>query len=277
MDAIWFFLGGLMFVLAFFGAGWWGWPRLQGLSAATRFTVIATATGGLIGALFWWQDLTPAFAWDLPPLASRLLGAAATAFGAGGVLVLLQPSAARAWLHDVMTAIYLLPLLAAVLLLHLDRFDYAAPVTWGFFVAVLAVGGASIAGVALDRPGDPGPVSRPFEAGWHVLAGVLLGIWAGALFVAPATPVALIFLWPADPLTSRLIAAMLMTLAAAMLIARGRAGLSLSANLVGAIYGWGGVAALAVNMAAGLSWPPAYLAVFGLVGAVSTALLLSRR
>lgn len=38
--------------------------------------IVLTFMGGLIGSPFWWLDVAQSFAWDLPPLASRMLAAA---------------------------------------------------------------------------------------------------------------------------------------------------------------------------------------------------------
>jgi uncharacterized membrane protein len=47
--------------------------------------------------------------------------------------------------------------------------------------------------------------------GWMLLAGLALAIWGAALFLTPTAPYPLVFNWPQDELSSRLIAAMLMT------------------------------------------------------------------
>jgi hypothetical protein len=38
--------------------------------------IALTFMGGFIGSPFWWLDVAQSFAWDLPPLASRMLAAA---------------------------------------------------------------------------------------------------------------------------------------------------------------------------------------------------------
>src|SRR5687767_13936753 len=58
----------------------WVRPRQSTLgfqSTGLMLLLVTTFMGGLLGAPFWWLDLRPSFAWDLPPLASRMLAAAA--------------------------------------------------------------------------------------------------------------------------------------------------------------------------------------------------------
>lgn len=274
MDTIWFFLGGLLFVAMFALAARRWWSRLDGIAPVTRVTLLASTVGGLTGAVFWWLDTDAAFAWALPPLASRLLGAAATAFGIAGLFVLVRPTLSRAWLHALLTAVYLVPLTVAIVALHLDEFDFSASITWGFFLAVLSLGPLGLVAAMLRPAGAQGGTGP--EAAWHLAAGAVLGLWGLALMIVPAGPMPMILIWAGDPLTSRLIGAMLLTVATALLVARGRAEFSLQTNLFASIYGLGVAVAVLVNMVVGLPWPPAYLAAFGVIGLASTIFLLLR-
>lgn len=78
------------------------------------------------------MDHPSSFSWDLPPLASRMLAAAGWAFGVATLAALQRPVPHRTGL--LMLATYLAPLLAAVLLFHLDPY---APITYAFFAIVL--------------------------------------------------------------------------------------------------------------------------------------------
>lgn len=277
MAAIWFFAGAAILVAAL-ALGYLRWWRSRAdLGPATRVTLILTTMGGLIGGVFWWQDVAVSFAWDLPPLASRMLGAAATAFGFAGLFALERPSQARGWLHALMTAIYLIPLAAAALALHLDRFDLGAPISWGFFAAVGSLCVSALAALAGGRGvARRAPVSAA-QSAWLLGAGIVLGAWGLALFLAPATGFPLVFNWPADALTSRLIAAMLLTVATAFLVARTDASLVPQALLLGGAYGLGVVVAILPNLLRGLPWPPLYLAAFAVLGLVSAGILLMER
>jgi hypothetical protein len=272
-----FFAGAAILVVALALAWWRWWDRLDGIPRAGRFTIIVTTVGGLFGAIFWWQGAEASFAWVLPLLAFRMLGAAATAFGLAGLLALERPTSARAKLHCIMTAIYLVPLTVAITTLHLDRFVFSAPVTWGFFAIVGLLIASSLTG-ALAGKGPEYPMHvGGTEAAWLALAGSSLGLWGIALFTIPSAPYPLLFVWPADPLTSRLIAAMLITLATAFLLARRNRQLTAQAHLLGAVYGLGVAVAIMVNLFRGLPWPPTYLSALGAIGIVSVVFLLTGR
>src|SRR5690606_36876230 len=104
-----------------------------------------------------------------------------------GLFVLERPVPARVRLHAQLTVVYVVPLGVAIVLLHLDRFDFAAPVTWGFFAIV---GLLSLAALAALRAGGAEWAGEPasgLEAIWLLVAGALLGLWGIALFLAPAT------------------------------------------------------------------------------------------
>lgn len=277
MATIWFLVGGAVFLVALsFGLRHW-WHRLSGIHPAARITLIATTVGGMVGAPFWWLDVEAAFSWDLPPLASRLLGAAAVAFAAAGLFVLRRPHPARTQAHALLTAAYLGPLAIAILALHLERFDFAAPITWGFFAAVLTLIATSL--TALAVAGIPGLARRAtgIEAAWLLFAGLTLVAWGLALFGVPATPFRMVFVWPADPLTSRLIAAMLLTVGLTFFLARRDSRLLPQARLFGAVYGLGVSVAVLGNVARGLPWPELYLGAMLAVGLVSTGFLIALR
>jgi hypothetical protein len=273
----WFFVGAaiLLAVLALAYRRWWS--RLNGVGAAARHTLILSTIGGLIGAVFWWQDVDVSFAWNLPPLASRMLGAAATAFGLAGLYALERPTPARVRLHALMVAVYLIPLSLAAITLHLDRFDFSAPVSWGFFAAVGVLSVSSVAALATERGREAREPVSAAQSFWLLAAGAVLAACGLALFAVPATAFPLVFNWPSDPLTSRLIAAMLLTLAAIFLVARRNARLLPQAHILGAAYGLGVVVAIMPNILRGLPWPPLYLVAFAVLGVVSTVFPLAGR
>jgi hypothetical protein len=274
-EDMWFGVA-VVVLLAAMAAAFRRWGRDEeaaGRSAVGRFVLIATAVGGLIGAPFWWLDLPPSFAWDLPPLASRMLGVAALAFGVTGVAVLEHPSAARTRLYCILILVYLVPLALAAVTLHLDRFDFMRPVTYGFFAVVIVL----CAGSALELArGDEAGAARqaPGETvrGWLMLAGLVLAIWGAALFLIPTAPYPLVFNWPQDELSSRLIAAMLLTAAVSFFLSRHDAMLARLSLLFAGVYGVGVVAAGLMNAVGGKPVPLLYVAGFGVIGLVSLAL-----
>src|SRR6187397_2408676 len=109
-DSTWFAIA-VVLLLACLTAGFQRWGKRDlgptGEGPLAKFVLISTAIGGLLGAPFWWLDLPPSFAWDLPPVASRMLAAAALAFGLAGIVVLERPSEARTRLYLTLIAVYL--------------------------------------------------------------------------------------------------------------------------------------------------------------------------
>src|SRR5688500_7683280 len=72
----------------------WIRPRRDTLgfqSTGLMLLLVTTFMGGLLGSPFWWLDLAPSFAWDLPPLASRMLAAAGLSFAVVSFIALEQP------------------------------------------------------------------------------------------------------------------------------------------------------------------------------------------
>ncbi len=66
--------------------------RLTGAQLGIWLLTVLTLAGGFIGAIPWWLDVAASFAWDLPPLASRLLAAAGWAFALACGLALRHPT-----------------------------------------------------------------------------------------------------------------------------------------------------------------------------------------
>jgi len=262
---------GYRFVVARHGAA---------LAPAQRLAVmvvVLTATGGAIGAPFWWFNAPAAFAWPLPPLAGRMLAAAGVAFALACGLALRRPEASHLRLIGAMLALYLAPLTAAIVLAHLDRFDFTRGVTWGFFViVVLLLAGCAMlvarpAGLSADSAARPGSATTALLGG----AALLAGVWGLALFLRPQGPVAAIWLWPQDALTSRLIGAMFLTVAGMALAARHHAVLAQTALTVIVTYGTLVSAAGLFNLAAAKPLPVAYLAFWAVLAALALWRLLS--
>lgn len=232
----------------------------------SRRVIALTTAGGLTGAPFWWAGAPASFAWELAPLAFRFLGAAGLAFGALGLAVLIRPSPARVRLHLGMLALYLAPVVAAVLTSDRGRLDWGAPIAWAFALIALGLLAAAVLEMlrAPDlRPGvPPGPTARHL---WSLLAG-LLALWSLGLLLTPRGPLAALWLWPQDALTSRLIGAMLAALALAAWTARNRADLERPAGIVLASYGLGVLLAAGMQAAAGRPLPWAYALLLGLGG-----------
>ena len=237
--------------------------------------VLLTLMGGLIGSPFWWLDEPLSFSWDLPPLASRMLAAAGWAFALAAFLALRRPTRERLRLIMLMLFVYLVPLAAAILLFHLERFDWAAPITYAFFAIVLIlIGGATW---QLVRPvGVVASLAASLTSGtrlWLWAVASVAGLWGLALTVTDSGFSPLIWVWPGDLLSSRLIAVMLFTLTAGAIYslrAPDTVGITLGAW---SVYGFGVVLANGWNLVGGKPVKEAYAIAFLLLAMVSLFLL----
>jgi hypothetical protein len=260
----------------------WIRPRAQlggqarGLLGLTIFAFI----GGLVGSPVWWADAPWAFSWDLPPLAGRMLAAAGWTFVVVGFLALERPTAGRMRLVTVLLAVYLAPLVAAIVLFHLDRFDFDAPVAYAFFAIAVSMSVAALwylfqppTGFTIPAPIAPSPLVR----GWLALVALAAGLWGLALFASDSGPLPELWVWPGDLLTSRLIGVMLLAVAAGALYSLRDADTA-RLMLAGALtYGVGIVAANLWGLGGGQQIHAAYLLSFGLIGVGSAALLRRRQ
>lgn len=279
-----FQLVGLFLLLGALGGGYWllrrrypaqlTWPQ-QGILLLTLLTL----GGGFVGAFPWWLDVAASFAWDLPPLASRLLAAAGWAFALACGLALRHPTQRHLRLIMVMLTIYLAPLALAILFFHLDRFDPAASITYAFFAIVTIMLLPTLwfcwrpVGVVAETPSDRRPPKAVVQS-WLGLVALLTGLWGLALFVTHQGPSPLIWLWPQDLLASRLIAVMLLTIAAAALYSLRYPTLARTTLAATLLYGVGGVAAALGNLLAAKSVPLAYGVAFGILALGSLLWLL---
>jgi hypothetical protein len=262
-DTAWFALAPVLVAIAGFVAHR-RWREAEVGGASARAMLILVTIGAALGAPLWWAGAPSAFPWALPPLAGRMLGAAALAFAVLGVRTLERPTPARVGMLAVATEVYLVPLVAAIALLHLGRFDWTRPVTYGFFILAAVL----VAGVAPSMRRDPRASPPPSPIGFVLLgfAGVYAALAAALLFV-PATPWPVLFPWASDPLTSRLIAVMPASLAAAFVLAARDRTLVAEAGIFAAVYGAGVIVALVANVMAGKPFLVVYAVIFGL-GAV---------
>ncbi len=208
--------------------------------------ITLTFVGGFVGSFGWWFDVSASFSWDLPALASRMLAAAGWSFAAGCWPALERPWQPRLQLIILMLFVYLVPLALAIVLFHLGRFDWNAPITYGFFGLVVPMVLLTVWYLfhpqAIMPLTDDGPVTGAAQW-WLWGTAVLMAAWGLALFLTDSGPAALIWVWPGDLLTSRLIAVMLWTLCAGALFSlRSRAALGVTLAVM-IVYGVGVVAA----------------------------------
>ncbi len=268
-------IGLLVFVAVIAGA-YWRWVRPHNINLETKgvlLLVIATMVGGLIGSTGWWFDVPQAFSWDLPPLASRMLAAAGWSFGAATFMTLQRPTASRLRLTLLMLAVYLIPLAIAIFLFHLDRFDWAAPITYAFFIIVM---GLIIPALwyLVRRPtviAENNPIVPPAQAIrlWLIIVALLTALWGAALFITDSGSINLIWVWPGDLLTSRLIAVMLFTITTAALYSLNNTDVTRVTLVVMIVYGFGAALANLWNATAAKPVQPLYLAAFGAMAIIS--------
>ena len=272
-------------VLGFVVWGYRRWIRHREVGIQGKgmlLLTIVTLVGGLVGSTGWWIDDPRAFSWDLPPVASRMLASAGWAFAVATIAALQRPVPHRMRLVMLMLTAYLVPLLVTIPLFHLDRFDPAAPITYGFFAIVLSMTVAALwylfqqPVIVPDEPTDSLPPTQ-LVVSWLRLVAALTALWGLALFITDNGPSGFIWAWPGDLLTSRLIAVMLLTIAAGAVYALRYADVSRVMLGVIAVYGFGVTLANLWNILVSKPVNPSYVAVFSIMFLVSATLLIAER
>jgi hypothetical protein len=147
-----------------------------------------------------------------------------------------------------------------------------------FFAVAVGLTVASVwhlaRGTARQLADTSGRPATATVAGFLTTVAIITGLWGVAPIVMPAGPVPMIWTWPADALSSRLIGTMLLTLGVMCISARRDADLSALALAVLAHYGFGVVLAGLMNAQAGKTLSLAYMAVLGSIAAVAILLRL---
>lgn len=277
---------GLLFVGLWLGYRQWIQPREATLNFQSRgllLLMVVTLMGGFIGSPFWWMDQPWSFSWDLPPLASRMLGSAGWSFFVLCLLALQHPSHRRLRLVLITLFVYLAPLAIVIVLFHLDRFDPAAPITYGFFAIVIPMVVADIwylmrqPRVIPDEPRDILPAGALVRS-WLGVVALVMALWGLALFITDSVitnsgPSNLIWAWPGDLLSSRLIGVMLLTIAAGSIYSLRYADTARLMLAMIVVYGLGLTIASLWNALFGLPTRNFYAIVFGCIFWVSALLL----
>lgn len=269
---------GLLMLIAGVGGAYWFLvrPRVPPgdiQRSGLLMLLVLTMMGGSIGSIGWWTDNPASFSWDLPLLASRMLAAAAVAFGVLNWLALAHPTQRRVRLALLLLLTYLLPLAIAIVLFHLNRFDPTAPITYAFFLIVIGMilpAGGYLwrqPSIIEDTARDSRPTSSLSRA-WLTGLAIFMGVWGIALFLTDSGP-DLIWAWPGDLLTSRLIAVMLLTICAAAFYSRNRADSAHLTHMLVLVYGLGVVAANIAHALEGKPIKPLYVAVFAVMAFIS--------
>lgn len=268
-------LSGLLLLLSGLGVGYGLATRpyggqLRGEQKGMLLLTVLTLAGGFFGAFPWWLDYGGSFAWDLPPLASRLLAAAGWAFALACLLALRHPTQRRLRLIALMLVIYLTPLALAIVGFHLDRFDPAAPITYAFFAIVTLMTLPALwfcwrpVGVVAESQPDRWKPT-PLVQGWLGLVALVSGLWGAGIFVTSQGPTALIWAWPQDLLASRLIGVMFSPLPAPRSTAAAGPTWRTLCWPCWWSMDWGAWAVGLWNVLAGKPIPLGYVAVFGVL------------
>ena len=278
---------GLVLLALGIGFGYWRWIKpykdtldLQG--KGLLFLVVLMVMGGLIGSPFWWMDEALSFSWDLPTLASRMLAAAGWSFAVIGILVLERPTYRRLRLVLILLFVYLIPLAIAAPLFHLDRFDPTAPITYAFFAIVVLMVASTIwyllrqPDIFPDGPEDLAPPTAGLRL-WLIIVAIITALWGLALLITDSGPSALIWVWPGDLLTSRLIGVMLLTIAAGAVYSLPATGTARPMLAMILVYGLGLSLASMWNALAGKPVKISYALIFGIIFLVSAVLLIRDR
>jgi hypothetical protein len=271
-----------LFAIIAFAYGRWVRPHQVSLEAkGLLLLIVLTMAGGLLGSTGWWTDNPSAFSWDLPPLASRLLGAAGCAFGAACFLTLQRPDRQRLRLILIMLAVYLMPLAVAIMLFHLNRFDPAAPITYAFFILVIGMILPTL-WYLYRRPSvltQDSNVEQPNARLrlWFYVVATVAALWGAALFTTDNGFTPLIWAWTGDLLTSRLIAVMLLTIAAAALYSLRSTSAAQVTLVTMIVYGFGAALAGLLNGVTGKPIPLFYVLALGLMGIVSMFFYLRQK
>jgi hypothetical protein len=264
----------------FAGYRLWIAPRsAAGTEAAVLLALIVlTLLGGLFGSPAWWFDHEDAFSWDLPPLASRMLAAAGFSFVTASLYALVSPSRPRLRLHLVLLAVYLAPLVLIILIAHLDRFEFGEPIVWAFFLIAGGMTAASLYFLArTPQVLEPEPAGSPPAEdvqAWLLVIAVVMLLWGAALFVTDDGFSRLIWVWPGDLLSSRLIGVMLLAIGAGALYSRRSVAATSMMLATAATYGLFVVAANLWSLTLDAPVREAYVIVFAVIGVGSLAFIL---
>ena len=270
------------------GAAWgyrrWAAPNLVGASTPAKVLlgVMVVTVMVAIGVPFWWFDADQSFSWDLPPLASRMLAAAGMSFVVLGILVLRHPSHRRVRLVLVLVEVYLAPLAFVMAAFHLDRFDFGKLISYGFLI--VAFGMTIVAAYFLVRqpdivPDDDGDLAPSSIASRVLLLAVAATTfaWGLALFITDAGPTDLVWAWPGDLLSSRLIGVMLLAIGAGSTYALPRAATARLMQITTLVYAVGLAAASLWGSVVAKPVKPAYVAVFAIVAVLCALVLIIDR
>ena len=249
-----------------------------------RFLTLALLIGGLTGGIANFLLLDGFWPWEMPPLAHRFLAGAAAAYVVGTLFVFASGRWAESELLLATVVIYGVPLVAAILVQpHL--IDWSTPVAW-LFIGVVTPALIISTGYLLanwNRTESNSALDLAPRT-YLLVLGVLTAIVGLLVFVVPERS-GLLWPWAAldtwEPLDSRLVASMLLTIAGGALLAwwrndRGMARLLLVMLTAYCVIAGTGLALHAAVEPAMLAANTIYIGIFSVVTLTGT-LLFARR
>lgn len=274
----------LLLLLSAVAAGYWRWirPRERTLNIHSRgllLLMVLTMMGGLVGSPYWWMDEVRSFSWDTPPLVSRMLAAAGWSFVVVSLMALRRPSRHRLRLVLLLLFVYLVPLTVAILVFHLDRFDFSDAITYAFFAIVVFMDVAATwyllrqPTVLPDDAADTAP-TNPLTRAWMLGSAALLALWGSALFLTDSGPISVVWAWSGDLLSTRLIGVMLLTVATGLVYSFRHKDVARVMLWTTVAYGFGIAAASFWNVVADKPLPKSYFIVFSVISVTSLAVLV---
>jgi hypothetical protein len=211
-----------------------------------------------------------------------MLGAAGWAFFAITLLALRRPTYRRLRLILLLLFVYLMPLALVIVLFHLDRFDFNAPITYGFFAIAVPMALAATAylirqpHIIAEEARDMMPANIVIQV-WLPIVATITALWGIALLVTDTGPTPLVWAWSGDLLTSRLIGVMLLTIAFGALYSFRYAETARLMLVMITVYSLGLTVAALWNLFVGLPIKTLYVSVYSVIFLVTAVLLLNDR
>jgi hypothetical protein len=226
---------------------------LRGVPFLVRALTLALLIGGLSGGVANFLLMPGYWPWEMPALAHRFLAAAAAAYVVGSTITLTR---ARWNAHELLLAtviIYGIPLVAAILM-QPEVIDWRRPIAWAFIIIVTSALIISIVYAWLNRDHAQAEVVHPLSPAlraFFLILGGLAAIVGLLVFVVPAHagfvwPWATLKAWKA--LDSRLVAAMLLTIAGGMFLVRWRNDREMADVLLPMLWTYAAVAGIGVAL-----------------------------
>ena len=195
-----------------------------GLPFLVRLLTLALLVGGLIGGIANFLLLPGFWPWEMSPLAYRFLSGAAAAYVVGALITLTRSRWAESELLLATVIIYAIPLVGAVLMQPtlIDWSKVVAQLFVGIVTPAVIISIGYVWGLRTRASSQMAQPQGYVLRGYLLVVGLLTLVVGTLVFVIPKQSG---FVWPWaaldtwQPLDSRLIASMLLTIAGGALLA----------------------------------------------------------